>query len=286
MNTLNFDDAPGGDLNLDDIFGDSQPSTTMEPQQKEPPEPAPETTPQSTEPVIKTKTGTVYKTMDDAVQGIEHKDTLIAQLREQVRQQTGTDPLAARKPAPTTQPTGPKSYIEDQEQYFEDIADAVSKKDTKAYMATQQKLIWDSLGPLAPTITSLAKANAERVVVQEVPDFKDFLNSEQFSQLGQTSPLLAEAIRTAEMNPQAANQLPELYKVAYYSSQGRRVPELLQSARAEAPPIPPRPTVHSTSLTPPPNSGAPQVQPGMDTKDGRQALIKQMEDRGIGNQRW
>ena len=154
-------------------------------------------------------------------------------------------------------------------------------------MNAQQKLIWDSLGPLAPTITALSKANAERVVVQEIPDFRGFLGSEQFNQLDQYSPLLADAIRTAEMNPQAASQLPELYKVAYLATQGRRVPELLQSARAEtASPVQPRPTVHSTQVTPPPSTGVPQVQPSLDTKEGRQALIKQMEANDIGNRRW
>ena len=284
---FDFSDAPGGDLNLDDIFGENAPAPTTTETNPNPQPTTTETTPPSTEPVIKTKTGTVYKSIDDAVQGIEHKDALIAQLREQVKQQTGADPLAARKPASTPQPGGPKSYIEDQEKYFEDIADAVAKKDTKAYMNAQQKLIWDSLGPLAPTITALSKANAERVVVQEIPDFRGFLGSEQFNQLDQYSPLLADAIRTAEMNPQAASQLPELYKVAYLATQGRRVPELLQSARAEtAPPVQPRPTIHSTQVTPPPSTGVPQVQPSLDTKEGRQALIKQMEANDIGNRRW
>ena len=283
---FDFTDAPGGDLNLDDIFGENDPAPTTTETNPYPQSTSTETTPSPAEPVIKTKTGTVYKSIDDAVQGIEHKDALIAQLREQVKQQTGADPLVARKPAATPQPEGPKSYIEDRDQYFEDIADAIAKKDTKRYMEIEQKKIWDTLGPLAPTIAALSKANAERVVVQEIPDFKGFLGSEQFQQLDQYSPLLADAIRTAEMNPQAANQLPELYKVAYLATQGRRVPELIQSARETAPSIQPRPTIHSTPITPPPVTGAPQVQPGLETKESRQALIKQMEDKGIGTQRW
>lgn len=275
-------DAPGGDLNLDDIFGESySTSTTVEP--ANPPQPAPVATTTQAEPVIKTKTGTVYKSIEDAVSGIEHKDSLIAQLREQVKQNTGQDPLAARRPQPPQQPA---SYLDDGEQYFEDIAKAVSNKDTKAYLSAQQKLIWDSLGPLAPTISSLSIANAERVVSQDIPDFKGFRTSEAYERLQSESPLLAEAIRTAEANPAAAQQLPELYKVAYFSSQGRRVPELLQTARTETPPVQPRPTVHSTQVPPPVTPSTPVSQPSLNDSGGRKALISQMEAQGISNLKW
>lgn len=278
---IDLSDAPGGDLSLDDIFGDSPKTpTTVESAPSDPPATPQATTP--AEPVIKTKTGSVYKSIEDAVTGIEHKDALIAQLREQVKTQTGKDPLSQNRP----QPTGPKSYLDDQEQYFEDIAKAVNDKNTKAYMDAQQKLIWDSLGPLAPTITALSKANAERIVSSQIPEFKGFLDSEQFNQLATEAPLLADAIRAAEGNPQAASQLPELYKVAYFASQGRRVPELIQSVRAEAPPVQPRPTVHSSPVPPPATSGTPVAQPSLDTKEGRKALIERMEGKGVMDLRW
>lgn len=278
---MNFSDAPGGDLNLDDIFGDaSSTSTTVKPPE-ETPTPADATT-QTVEPVIKTKTGTIYKSIGDAVSGIEHKDELIAQLREQVRKNTGNDPLLANRPPANT----PVNYADNQDQYFTDIAKAVETKDTAAYMRAQQKLIWDTMGPLAPTITSLSRANAERVVSEKIPDFKGFLQSEQYSQMGESYPLLADAIKSAESNPAAAQQLPELYRVAYLTSQGSRVPELIQSVRNDNSPTPPRPTVQSTPLAPPSNNGVPVVQPSMDSPAGRKALIEQMEAKGIGNQKW
>lgn len=276
---MDFSDAPGGDLDLDSIFGDgSKTPTTVETTPEAQPTPA-ATTP--AEPLIKTKTGTVYKSVDDAISGIEHKDALIAQLRDQIKTQTGNDPLTQRKPAPT----GPKSYLEDQEQYFDDIAKAVTEKNTKAYMEAQQKLIWDSLGPLAPTITALSKANAERIVSTQIPEFKGFLESDNYSQLATEAPLLADAIRAAELNPQAASQLPELYKVAYLVSQGRRVPELVKNVRVETP-SQPRPTVHSTQVPPPATTGQPVAQPGLETKEGRKALIERAEGQGIMNLRW
>ena len=91
---INTSDAPGGDYSLDDIFGDnSSTPTTDVPTPTETPAPL-ATTP--AEPVIKTKTGTVYKTLGDAVEGIEHKDALIAQLRDQVKKNTGADPLTSQ----------------------------------------------------------------------------------------------------------------------------------------------------------------------------------------------
>jgi len=279
--TIDLSDAPGGDLSLDDIFGEeSSTSTTVVNNPNEPATATPTTTPSG--PFLKTKTGTVYKSVEDAVEGIEHKDTLIAQLREQVKQRSGVDPLAAQRSTSTPS----TSYNDNKQQYFADIAKAVDNKDTEAYYAAQQKLVLDSLGFLSPTITSLSKANAERVVSEQIPEFKGFLASEQYARISEESPLLADAIRSAEANPAAANQLPELYRIAYLANQGRRVPELIQSVRTENPPVQQRPTVQSTPLAPPATTGVPTVQPSLDTAAGRKALIEQMEGKGIGNQKW
>jgi hypothetical protein len=280
---IDLSDAPGSDLSLDDIFGETPRTQTTAELVTETPQAAATSTTQSADPVIKTKTGTVYKTLGDAVEGIEHKDALIAQLREQVKQNTGRDPLVAQRQS--TQPVA-VDYTQQQDKYFEDIADAVSKKDTAAYMRAQQKLIWDSLGPLAPTITSLSRANAERVVSEQIPDFKGFLGSEQYEAVAKDAPLLADAIRSAEGNPAAAQQLPELYRVAYLASQGRRVPELLQSARNETPPIKPRPTVQSTQLAPPPTTGVAVAKPDLNNPAGRKAIIEQMEAGGVLGLKW
>ena len=279
---MDLSDAPNGDLNLDDIFGSTSSTQTTALQDTNEPPVTATTTTQTTEPVIKTRTGTIYKSIGDAVEGIEHKDALIAQLREQVKQTSGRDPLTVNKPA-TDQPV---NYAQEQDKYFEDIAAAVDKKDTKAYMAAQQKLIWDTLGPMGPTLSALSRANAERVVVEQIPDFRGFLSSDQFNQLQQDAPLLVDAIRTAEGNPTAAQQLPELYKIAYLASQGRRVPELIQSVRNEAPPVQPRPTVQSTQLAPPPVTGVPQAQPGLNTSAERKAMIEKQESGGILNLKW
>lgn len=280
--SINFDDAPGGDLSLDDIFGDPSVTPTTVGNTPNEPQTPPVATTQAAEPVIKTKTGTVYRSIEDAVSGIEHKDALIAQLREQVKTNTGRDPLT--RTANIEKPSD--DYTQNQGQYFEDIANAVTNKDQTAYMKAQQKLIWDSLGPLGPTITALSKANAERVVVTDIPEFKGFLGSNEYNSITERAPLLADAIRSAESNPAAAASLPELYRVAYWASQGNRVPELIQSVRAESTQIQARPTVHSTPVSAPAVTGVPVVAPSLDTKEGRQELIRQAEARGIGTFKW
>ena len=163
------------------------------------------------------------------------------------------------------QSDAPVDYSVNGEKFIADINKAISSNDTTAYMAAQRKLIWDSLGPLAPTITALSRANAERVVSEQIPEFKGFLASEQYGKIAEESPLLADAIKSAESNPAAAQQLPELYRIAFLANQGRRVPELIQSVRNENPPVQPRPTVQSTPLAPPPSNGTPSAPPSLDT---------------------
>jgi hypothetical protein len=275
-------DAPGGDLSLDDIFGDQSSTQTTADNTSDTLQPAaPATSP--AEPFLKTKTGTVYKSVEDAVTGIEHKDALIQQLRNEVAQRSGQDPLATRRQQEAA--ARQVNYVDDQSKYFEDIASAVERKDTKGYMDAQTKLIWDTLGPLAPTLVQLSKANAERVVSEQLPDFKGFLNSEQYSEIVQDSPLLADAIKSAEQNPAASGQLPELYKIAYLSSQGRRLPELVKTVRTEAAPVH-RPTVHSAQVAPTSTSAGAQASPSLDSKEGRSELIKQMEAKGVANLRF
>lgn len=280
MPEVNFDDAPSGDLSLDDVFGEhpGQTTTTVTPQTTLTPVVA---TP-SAEPVIKTNTGTVYKTLDDAKTGIEHKDALIGQLRDQVLKATGQDPL---KPARRQEPEQ-IDYNRDQDRYFEDLASAVAKKDTKAYMNVQQKLIMDTLGPVAPTIAALSRANAERVVGEQLPEFRGFLGSDDYRNLEQQSPLLMDAIRQAEMNPSAGQQLPELYKVAYLASRGSRVPEIVQAAQHAAPAqVVPRPTVHSGQIAPP-STTSPAAAPSLQTREGRKALVAQYEQAGLQDKIW
>src|SRR5882762_2477743 len=126
--SVDLSDAPGGDLSLDDIFGDdSQQTTTAVSTESQ------TTSTNESEPFLKTATGTVYKSVEDAVKGVEHKDALIAQLRQELSDKTGRDPLKRE----TVTNGGPKNYLEDKDTYFKDLSSAVEAKDPEKYMEVQ-----------------------------------------------------------------------------------------------------------------------------------------------------
>lgn len=275
--TVNLYDAPGADLTLEEIFGEiepqGQPTTTTEPEK-------PQVTTTESQPFLKTSTGTVYKTADDAIKGVEHKDSLIAQLRQQLSDATGTDPLRKNQRQPDE---GPKNYHEDKDRFFLDLAKAVEEKDPGRYMEVQSKLIMDTLAPLAPAITNLMRNDAIEAVEREIPDFRKFANSDEFKDTLEHYPLLKGAIDVAERNPQAGNQLPEFYKMVYNVNRGSRVAEIVEQAKNATTPIQ-RPTVTST-VPPPLNTTNVAAAPSLDTREGRKALIEQQERAGVLDRR-
>lgn len=275
---VDLNGAPGGDLNLDDIFGneDVLGSQTTTPESN-----TPQATTTEPEPFLKTSTGTVYKSAEDAVKGVEHKDQLITQLRQQLNEATGKDPLK-RTPEPTNVN---KNYLDDKGLYFRDLSKSVEDKNPERYMEVQTKLIYDTLAPLAPAITSLVRNSAIESLEKELPDFRKFAASDDYSQTLEKFPLLKGAIEVAERNPQASNQLPEFYKLVYNAHRGSKLPEIVEQARSSAAPQTTRPTV-SSGVTTPPSNAAVAATPSLETKEGRKAIIEQQEKSGILNLRW
>src|SRR5690348_16003975 len=107
--------TPVEDINWAELFPTdpgarvpTQPATATPP--ATPPAAQPPVTPPPTPEFLKTSTGTVYKSADEAIKGIEHKDTLIEQLRQRYILERGIDPItnqpvqpASQAPAPYTQ---------------------------------------------------------------------------------------------------------------------------------------------------------------------------------------
>lgn len=278
---VDLSDAPGGELDLDALFGNPevQPTTTVSTQ---PPQTDPQaTTPSESEPFLKTATGTVYKSAEDAVRGVEHKDQLIAQLRQQLAQQTGSDPLKRQQASTPSAPEN-TNYLENQEAYFRDLGKAVEAKDQAKYLDVQRKFVYDALAPLTPTITTLVRTQAASTVEAEIKDFRQFQQSEDYVKTLDSMPMLKNAIEIAESNPTAAGQLPEFYKMAYYVHQGLKLPEIVQAQRVNAP-EPVRPTVTSTPVTAPATNAGRVAQPSLNTPEGRKAIIEQQERLGVGD---
>jgi len=276
--SVDLSDAPGGDLSLDDIFGDdSQQTTTAVSTESQ------TTSTNESEPFLKTATGTVYKSVEDAVKGVEHKDALIAQLRQELSDKTGRDPLKRE----TVTNGGPKNYLEDKDTYFKDLSSAVEAKDPEKYMEVQSKFVMDTLAPLAPTMSAFVRSQAIESVEQEIPDFRKFTQSEDYGKTLESYPLLKQAIGAAESNPQLGAQLSEFYKLAYHVHNGVRLPEIVQQTKNGGVAQNTRPTVTSTTVQPPASSqGSVVSKPTLETKEGRKALIEQQERLGIQDLRF
>ncbi len=272
---LDFSDVPGGDSALDELFpnpetfGGADNGTSV----------APPVQPKADEFFVKT-----YKTKEATEKGIEEKDALIAQMRNELREIKGADPIT-KKPVDTPPPV---NYAQDRKRYFRDIVDAVRKAtetgDEEAYAQVQQQFLFDQLGPAVPLFLENARTNAVNRVEETTPGIKEFLRSEDFARVKQTFPGLAEAIQNAENDFRFVASLPEMYQVAYLSSQGLKVPELLRSATsstANAPGATPQPRPTLTNSTPAP----PQAAAGVDlsTAEGRKAYIDAAVRRGIDN---
>jgi hypothetical protein len=274
--------------------------------------PAPNTSqslPQAFE--LKTKTGTVYKSVEDAVTGIEHKDTLISQLRQFAIERTGVDPLTGQpvqpqpplqqfqpqmqqpqqmQPQPQGQQQQPQAYLSNPQQYFQDLYKAYADNDPQAYFATQQKLIEEKMhSEYAPYIGMLmeqTKTNAVTKVSNEVKDFGNFYNSNSYKETLQKFPALANAITVSENNAQYVHQLGDLYKMVHQLHQAATLPELIRQQQAAIPPQQPvRPTTQPTAITPPQTMTVPR-NPNLTDADQRKAVIEAFEKSGKADATW
>jgi hypothetical protein len=259
---FNFDELPGGDLNLDDIFNGTVQTTEPVDTETQDPGLTPET-------FLSTATGTVYKTADEAVKGIEHKDALIAELREKLSKQTGVDPITAKGTEQVSQ-----NYNANPKQYFEDIKKATSEE---KLVEVQAKFVNDTLAPYAPLLSSLVKSQAVEKVISEVPKFMEFQKSAEYEKTLEQFPLIKQSIAIAESNPHMATDLAQLYRMAYEVAAGRNLSTIAVS-RSSTPVTPARPTVSSTPLAPGTARVAP---PSLQSSDGRKSIIADAEAKGI-----
>lgn len=264
------------DLNLDDVFTNPenpQPVTQVQQVVEQPPVQAPVVTP--TEPYLKTSTGTVYKSADDAVKGIEHKDALIQKLRDEAIQRTGIDPVTGQ---PVRRAESVVDYTKDGTKFLTDLSEAAKKGDPNAYAQVQTKFVQDVMAPYAHLITGAAKSQAEEAVSAKYSDFRQFARSDDYSRTLDENPVLRDSIAAAERDPSQVTYLQSFYDMAYKLNTARKVPEIVKAAPAVVTQA--RPTVTS-SVPPAPPSAVRTVAPSMETSESRSALIKQFESQGI-----
>lgn len=248
---------------------------------------------------LKTKTGTVYKTAEDAIQGIETKDRTIEQLRSMIAAVTGEDPLSKSgiKPGTTNAPQKPVSYLQDRRRFAQDL--------TKAAELGQKEDQWDpygnvlgqyvyeivqsAVGPYMPVVQNVGKQQALESVSKEVPDFRNFYGTPDYQKVLEQRPKLAGYIKTLEGNPTMQEDLAEQYRDVWNEHQVHKLAELA-SKPAPAPqnPTPRTPLQSRTSdFRQEPNDGMRrsqvQAKPTLATKEGRKALIEELERRGLAD---
>lgn len=264
---------------------------TNPPAQPQPVQPAPVPTPTPEAEFIKAGQ-TVYKTREDAERGIAHKDDLISKLRQQVQTITGVDPLTGQPVQAQPQypqPQGPVSYTEHPEAFSRDLNAAIERNDPVAYAQVQQKMILDTLAPLAPVIQGVSDDRAAQAVSREIPDFAAFRTGNEFQAVLQENPKLAQAIELAKSDYRFQADLPDLYKLAYAVGQSRKLPELIKAAQAQmqqAPPAPTRPTTAPSTMTPAPQDIGGTNRDLLATPEGRKQLIERGKAMGLDKIRW
>lgn len=239
--------------------------------------PAPQT---PAEPFIKA-TKSVYKTSEDAIKGIDEKDSLIDQLRQRYALTTGIDPITGK---PVSQAVQPQQidYTQSPDLYLKDLYEAANSGDPTKYAAVQEKLIADKMKPLQPLISQVVKEQALKAIAGENPEAGKFIESPAFQKTLEENPDLKAAIATAETDSRFHTRLPGLYKLAFRAGQGMQLPDLIAAAKVGQPPQnsqpqPVRTTVQPTTLSP----GKPTAAPSLKTLDGIKATIQQMEQKGI-----
>lgn len=265
---------PSGNLSLDDLF--PNPELAGQQPAAEISAPAPPAPPEY---FLKAATGTVYKTIEDAVRGTEEKDRTIERQKQELAQIK-----AQTQPQPTTQ-AAPGDY---QKQVFKRLAEAAQKNDETGYMNTLAEFQMSVLQQFAPALSGVVEDNAIRQVESESKDFRSWLSGPEYSRTLEQFPILAQAISTAKSDPRMAHQLSEFYRLAYRANVAEHANEIATTAaRGAAPaPTPTRPTLSANTPTPVP-SGMPQRSAQLNReqilsdRNARQEWLKRFrEERG------
>src|SRR5581483_8469419 len=266
---VSMSDAPGADIGFDDLF---PPETNnlgapqAPPQGTNPQEP-PQATPPTEADFIRAGQ-TVYRTREDAEKGID------------------PDELKPRPkaPEPTTTPEPPSQFKYYQNpKMFDELSEAVKAQDKVRYQQILEQHNLEQMNavfaPVAPYIAEVARQRAVRQVADEVPDFTQFINSQGYRETLKSLPSLEMAVKNAESNFAMAENLGELYKIAYLVNQGRNRSANPAPIQQSVPPPAVRPTTAPSTMTPP--APAPPTSDWTTNRDSRRQLIKDMEGRGI-----
>ena len=223
-----------------------------------------------------------YKTRESAVQGLNEKDRLIAQLRQQYSLATGVDPIT-KQPLTQVRQVTDENYLSNPDKYLRDLSAA---KTAQELMRVQSKLTLDTLQPLQPLITSSARQQAIEQTKSQFQDFGTFYGTPEYTQVLEKTPSLKEAIDMAEGDYRFHNRLPDLYATAYHVRNGMRLPQVLQEQATRPAPVA-NPAPRQGVVTTTPNPPQPTAPISLNNSEGRKALIAQFEgQQGFDTKTW
>jgi hypothetical protein len=263
--------APGADQDWDSLFPNPESQTALSPQATQPGT-NPQQQPQADQVFLKAG-DTVYKTVEDAIEGTAHKDKLIADYRKFLTD-NGVDPNSLQKTAQAVQPqtdpaktNSPYKYYGNPE-FFDKVADAAQRRDRVEYerlmSSHTQEAIQAQLDPWRATLAETNRFRAIRQATAETPDFGKFIDGPGYKKVLDSFPLYKEMVQIGENDPVAAQRLPEVYKSMYLIYQGMNQTGQVQQAQATTsttqvnPTVRQQPTLQPSSLTPPPPSHSTQ----------------------------
>jgi len=222
----------------------------------------------------------VYKTAEAATEGINQKDALIEQLRQQYSLATGVDPIT-KQPLQSTTPQAVDNYVTNPDKYLSDLQGA---KSAAQLAQVQNKFIMDSLQPIAPAISAATRSSALNQTKASIPGFENFYGSTEYASTLDQTPSLKEAITAAEADIRYHSRLQDLYKTAYLVHQGIALPELLKKQTPTQTQPQSRPT-NTPSMPTAPEATA-TLSNDLSSKEGRKAIIAQWEQSGLVNKPW
>lgn len=222
----------------------------------------------------------VYKTAEAAIEGMNHKDALIEQLRTRYALTTGIDPITGQ-PVTAPQQQVSNSYTDNPQKYLEDLYGA-AQKGPDAYAQVQGKFIDDKLKPLAPLIENLVETQAIQIASKDNPEISKFANSDTFAKVMDANEDLKMAIVNSKADSRFHSRLPHLYKLAYLAGQGMQLPDLLKAQASTSTPQTQTQTQVRTTVQPTtPSPARATVAPNFRTHEGIKSIVADMEARGF-----
>lgn len=292
---VSMNDAPGADQDWDLLFQNPENPTALSPQ-------ATQTNGTNLQPGSQTNNdflhstdgSVVYKTAEDAIKGLDHKNSEIAKYRNFLKDngidpntmQTVTKPQVQSQPEPSTN-SQYKYY--GNPNFYDEVAAAATNRDRIKYTQLMtdftKEAIAAQVDPWRPTLAETNRFKAIRQVSSEIPDFQKFIEGPGAKQVVDTFPLYKEMLQIGENDPVAAQRLPEVYKQMYTIYQGMNIQTQSQAqstTTTNTPTVQTRPTLQTSSLTPPPPTANTQgwSQPisnrlKRDSNEARSALIQE-----------